>query len=109
MNNKMSAFLTTAIVTGLMEAGTAHAQAPADGGGDKAAKEKNSCKKDKECKKGDKDCCKGHHKKDKNSCKGKDGCNGKKADKNSCKAGANKDAAPEAPAAAPAPAAPAGH
>jgi hypothetical protein len=78
MNKKLSALLSTAIVSGLLAAQVAHAD-DADatkGAKDQVAAEKNSCKGQKA---GDKNSCKGQmkhkkemKKKDKNSCK--NGC-----------------------------------
>lgn len=75
MNNKLSALLTTAIVTGLLATQVAKAEdATAQKSGDQINAEKNSCK--------------GMKTDDKNSCKGmKDKKKKKKSDKNSCKNG----------------------
>jgi hypothetical protein len=71
MNSKLSALLTTAIVTGFMAAQVAKAEDKAPKADDQVKAEKNSCKGEAH---------------DKNSCKGaKKG--GKKHDKNSCKNG----------------------
>lgn len=77
MNNKLSALLTTAIVTGLLATQVAKAEEATTNktSGDQMAAEKNSCK--------------GMKADDKNSCKGmkKDAKKKKKMDKNSCKNG----------------------
>lgn len=83
MNNKLTALLTTAVVTGLLAGQTARAEdKPADKKGSMAA---------------GKDCCKGHSKnkckcihKDKKMKGDKDGCAGPN-DKNGC----NGEAHPE--------------
>lgn len=74
MNNKLSALLTTAIVTGLLATQVAKAEdTNPKGSGDQMAAEKNSCKGQKAA--------------DKNSCKGQKDMKKKKKDKNSCKNG----------------------
>lgn len=76
MNKKLSALLTTAIVTGLLASQTVRAEDTAtQKAGDQPAVEKNKCK--------------GHaDKEDKNSCKGqKAKKKKKKGEKNSCKNG----------------------
>ncbi len=81
MNNKLSALLTTAIVTGFLAGQVAKAEdAAAQNSGEKVTAEKNTCK-------GEKNTCKGHSdskkkKSDKNSCK--NGC-GEAKDKESAK------------------------
>lgn len=74
MNNKLSALLTTAIVTGLLATQAAKAEdTGTQKAGDQMAAEKNSCK--------------GQKATDKNSCKGQKDMKKKKKDKNSCKNG----------------------
>lgn len=75
MNTKLSALLTTAIVTGLLATQAAKADdTGAQKTGDQMAAEKNGCK--------------GQKATDKNTCKGtKDKMTKKKSDKNSCKNG----------------------
>lgn len=74
MNNKLSAMLTTAIVSGLLATQTAMAEdASTAKAGDQMAAEKNSCK--------------GQMAAEKNSCKGHKDMTKKKKDKNSCKNG----------------------
>lgn len=76
MNNKLSALLTTAIVSGLIAAQAAKAEdSSTKASGDQMAAEKNNCKSMKSD--------------DKNSCQGmkKDTKKKKKTDKNSCKNG----------------------
>ncbi|PIS11594.1 MAG: hypothetical protein COT73_03135 [Bdellovibrio sp. CG10_big_fil_rev_8_21_14_0_10_47_8] len=76
MSNKITALLTTAIVSGLMAASVARAEDAAGGHtGDKMAKEKNNCK--------------GKVRNEKNSCKGQKAMK-KKKDKNSCKNGCSE-------------------
>jgi hypothetical protein len=71
MNNKLSALLATAVVTGLMASQVVRAEDAPAKSGDQATAEKNSCKGAKH----DKNGCKGAKAKD------------KKHDKNSCKNG----------------------
>ena len=74
MNNKLSALLTTAIVSGLLATQVAKAEeASTQNTGDQVTAEKNSCK--------------GQSASDKNSCKGQKDMKKKKKDKNSCKNG----------------------
>lgn len=85
MNTKLSALLTTAIVTGLLATQVAKAEDSAPKSNDHMAAEKNGCKGMKD---DDKNSCKSMKADDKNSCKGtKDAKKKKKADKNSCKNG----------------------
>jgi uncharacterized membrane protein len=78
MNNKLSALLTTAIVSGLLASQSAKAEESANtkAAGDKTVAEKNTCKGEKgEGKNGCNQASKENHKKkqkDKNSCK--NGC-----------------------------------
>ncbi|MGZ3745034.1 MAG: hypothetical protein ACXVB1_15005 [Pseudobdellovibrionaceae bacterium] len=77
MNNKLTAFLTTAIVTGLLASNTVKAEdtTASQGSGDQVTSEKNNCKG---MSAGDKNSCKGMKDKKKKL---------KKAGKNSCKNG----------------------